>query len=99
MIIETIYIGRNNSFSLQLIRGNEAINLASINTFTLYLNTGLVFDDPAMFISKPDGVVEIVIGTQLTEDDLGNTKAHLVTTDPINTAGVRWPTFILKVRE
>ena len=98
MITETIYIGRDNSFSLQLIRGGEAINLSVIRSYELHTSSELVFNDPDMFIVKPDGVVEIVIGSQMTEDDLGSHTAWMVTYDHINVQGVRWPNFKLKVK-
>ena len=37
MITETIYAGRNNTFSLQLIRAGEPINLLSITGYQLVL--------------------------------------------------------------
>jgi hypothetical protein len=103
MITETIFAGRDNTFSLQLVRGGQAINLLSITGYELVLpgDTDLVFKDltmpSTMFIEKDDGVVEISIGTLLTVNNLGKYKAYLVTYDPVNTEGVRWPPFILKV--
>lgn len=98
MVIETLYVGRNNTFSLQLLRAGEAISLLAITGYALRLSNGKVFDDQARFTEKADGVVEVSVGDLLTADDVGSHKAHLVTTDPINTAGVRWPDFKLKVR-
>lgn len=96
MITETIYAGRDNVFSLQLVRGGEAINLLSITGYKLYFNDR-VFEDQTDFTEKANGIVEIHIGEELTEDDLGRFTAYLVTFDPINTMGVRWPDFKLKV--
>ena len=97
MVSETIYYGRDNTFSLQLLRGAQLVNLLSVTAYALHLSDELVFDDPALFNPKPEGVVEISIGELLNEDDMGNYKAYLVTFDPVNLAGVRWPTFKLKV--
>lgn len=98
MVIETLYVGRNNTFSLQLLRAGESISLLAITGYALHLSSGKVFDDQARFTEKADGIVEVSVGDLLTVDDVGSHKAHLVTTDPINTAGVRWPDFKLKVR-
>ena len=97
-IIETIFAGRNNAFSLQLVRGDEVINLIAITGYSLTLSNGKVFSAPSSFLEKPDGIVEISIGTLLTEEDLGVHKAFLITYDPVNIQGVRWPTFKLKVQ-
>lgn len=97
MILETLYAGRNNTFSLQLVRGDEPVPLLTVTGYQLHLNEK-VFDDPASFTEKENGIVEVSIGHLLTEDDIGTHRAHLVTFDPINTAGVRWPDFKIKVR-
>ena len=99
MIVETLFVGRNNSFSLQLFRASEAIDLMFISRYELYLSNGRVFNDPDLFTEKLKGIVEINIGNLLTEDDLGTHVAYLVTFDPVNSDGVRWPNFKLKVLE
>ena len=101
MIIETIFAGRNNTFSLQLVRGGQVINLLSITGYELTLSNDTVFngvDDAAVFTEKDEGVVEISIGELLTANDLGSYTAFLVTFDPVNVNGVRWPNFKLKVK-
>lgn len=105
MINETIYAGRDNTFSLQLVRGGQVINLLSITGYELTLSNGRVFFDlgdteepTGNFIEKTDGIVEIQIGSQLTEEDLGKHTAYLVTFDPVNEHGVRWPPFKLQVK-
>lgn len=98
MVVETLYVGRNNVFSLRLMRDGEAISLLAILGYSLHLSNGRVFDDQSRFVEKPEGVVEIAVGDLLTESDVGSHRAYLVTTDPVNTAGVRWPDFKLKVR-
>lgn len=97
MIVETVFAGRNNTFSLQLVRGDETVNLLSITSYLLVLSNGKEFSAGSMFLEKAEGVVEISIGPELTVDDLGKHKAHLITFDPVNTDGVRWPPFTLKV--
>jgi hypothetical protein len=103
MIIETIYAGRNNVFSLQLVRGGEVLNLLTITGYEITLSNGKVISSEdegaeAAFLEKDDGVVEINIGPLLTEDDQGKHTAYLSTFDPVNTEGVRWPDFKLKVK-
>lgn len=98
MLVETLYVGRNNVFSLRLVRDGEPINLLAILGYSLHLSNGRVFADQERFVEKPGGVVEIAVGDLLTEADVGSHRAYLVTTDPVNTAGVRWPDFKLKVR-
>lgn len=98
MVVETLFIGRNNTFSLQLYRGDEPINLLAITGYELRLSDGSIFNDPAIFVEKDDGVVEIDIGELLTENHVGVHQAYLVTFDPVNTNGVRWPNFKLKVK-
>lgn len=98
MVIETIFAGRNNTFSLLLLRASVAINLMSITGYELHLSNGTVFDDDARFIEKDGGIVEINIGNLLTVADVGSHTAYLVTFDPINIEGVRWPNFKLKVK-
>lgn len=109
IITETIYAGRNNTFSLQLVRAGEPINLLSITGYQLVLpgdtvDQDIVFEDLdvanstlGFFIEKENGVVEITVGDDLTPDQVGRYKAYLVTYDPVNTLGVRWPPFYLKV--
>lgn len=104
---ETIYAGRNNTFSLQLVRAGEPINLLSMTGYELvlsdedpvlkFVNLDLANDDKGYFVEKDDGIVEITIGDDLTEADKGIYLAYLVTYDPVNTLGVRWPAFKLKV--
>ena len=98
MLVETLYVGRNNVFSLRLMRDGEPISLLAILGYSLHLSNGRVFADQERFVEKPGGVVEIAVGDLLTEADVGSHRAYLVTTDPVNTAGVRWPDFKLKVR-
>lgn len=104
MIIETIYAGRDNTFSLQLVRGGQAINLLSITGYELTLSNGRVFSQLStgtsndFFVEKDDGIVEIHVGEMLLEEDIGKHTAYLVTFDPINEHGVRWPSFKLQVR-
>ena len=98
MVVETLYVGRNNVFSLRLVRDGEPINLLAILGYSLHLSNGRVFSDVDRFVEKPDGVVEISVGDLLTEADVGSHRAYLVTFDPVNAAGVRWPDFKLKVR-
>lgn len=99
MVVETLYIGRNNTFSLQLLRAGDPVNLMSVTTYELHLPGVEVFGNQDLFLEKDDGVVEISIGNLLTEDHLGNHRAYLVTFDPVNNQGVRWPNFKLKVLE
>lgn len=106
-IVESIFAGRDNVFSLQLIRGGEAINLLGITGYELYLSNGRVFksasrlsdisDVEGGFLEKDNGIVEINIGALLNEDDLGKHTAYLVTFDLVNSNGVQWPNFKLKV--
>ena len=98
MVIETLFIGRNNTFSLQLLRAEEAINLLAITGYELHLSNGRMFNDLDRFTEKESGIVEISIGDLLTSTDVGTQTAHLVTYDPVNTAGVRWPNFKIKVK-
>ena len=98
MITETLFVGRNNTFSLQLLRAEEPISLLAITGYELNLSNGRVFSDIDLFTEKADGVVEIAIGTLLTSDDVGTHVTYLVTFDPVNVNGVRWPTFKLKVK-
>jgi hypothetical protein len=50
------------------------------------------------FVEKEDGIVEINIAPGLTKDYVGSHKAYLVTYDPVNADGVRWPDFKLRIR-
>lgn len=98
MVVETLFAGRNNTFSLQLIRGDEPITLLSVTGYALHLSNGRVFDDMDRFVEKENGVVEIAIGDLLTAADVGSHTAHLITFDLVNTHGVRWPNFKIKVK-
>jgi hypothetical protein len=100
-ITETIYAGRDNTFSLQLVRGGQAINLLSITGYELTLANGRVVTsvlEPAAFTEKDNGIVEIAIGDLLDETDIGRHNTYLTTFDPVNDDGVRWPDFYLKVK-
>ena len=98
MVIETLFVGRNNTFSLILIRGGVPISLNAIVGYELHLANGKVFNDLSRFVEKEDGIVEIAIGDLLTEEDIGTHKTYLVTYDTVNSAGIRWPDFKLKVK-
>jgi len=98
MITETLYAGRDNTFSLQMVRGGEFVSLLAITGYVLNLSSGKSFTDIDRFTEKADGVVEIAIGDLLTAADVGSHTAHLVTFDPVNVHGVRWPDFKLKVK-
>lgn len=98
MVVETLFVGRNNTFSLRLLRADEAINLLAITGYELHLSNGRMFDDLDRFTEKEGGVVEIAIGDLLTPADVGSQRAYLVTYDPVNINGVRWPDFKIKVK-
>lgn len=98
MVVETLFVGRNNTFSLQLLRAEEPINLLAITGYQLNVSNGRSFNDFTLFTEKPNGIVEISIGDLLTPDDVGSHKAYLVTFDQVNINGIRWPDFKLKVK-
>jgi hypothetical protein len=98
MITETIYAGRSNTFSLRLTRGGVPENLMAINRYELVIEGLRSIDNQSLFVEKGDGIVEIDIGNTLLSPEVGSYRAHLVTFDPVNTTGVRWPTFKLKVK-
>lgn len=98
MVVETLFVGRNNTFSLRLLRADEAINLLAITGYELHLSNGRMFSDLDRFTEKEGGVVEIAIGDLLTVADVGSQRAYLVTYDPVNINGVRWPDFKIKVK-
>lgn len=99
MITEIVYAGRDNTFSLRLIRGSEAVNLMAVQGYALVIDGLRTFSDRVLFAEKPDGIVEIRIGKLLSAEEAGSYRAHLVTFDPVNTQGVRWPDFKLKIKE
>ena len=70
----------------------------SIIGYELKLSNGRSFNDIDRFTEKEDGIVEVAVGDLLTLEDVGNHTAYLVTFDPVNIGGVRWPNFKLKVR-
>lgn len=96
MLTETIYAGRDNTFSLQLVRGDVPISLLSITSYELHLSDGTVIVDPTLFTEKDNGIVEISIGEQFTTAAIYT--CYLVTFDMVNIHGVRWPSFKLKVK-
>lgn len=98
MVIETIFQSRNNTFSLRLTRAGVAENLLAVNKYEFVIEGLRTITDQSVFVEKPDGIIEIGIGTQFTPEEVGSYKAYLVTFDPINAAGVRWPTMKLKVK-
>jgi hypothetical protein len=98
MIVETIYHGRDNTFSLRLTRGGVAEQLMAINKYELVITDLKVIDNQLLFVEKTDGIVEIDIGRDFIEEEVGSYRAHLVTYDPVNQSGVRWPDFKLKVK-
>lgn len=99
MVVETIYQGRDNTFSLRLTRGGVAENLYAVNRYELVIIDLKTISDQSVFVEKTDGIVEINIGTDFLPEEVGSYKAYLVTFDPVNENGVRWPNFKLKVKE
>ena|ERR1700741_3186091 len=97
-LVETIYAGKNNTFSLQFLRDGVLVTTLSFTGYELHLADGQVFSDPAYFNPKAEGIVEISVGQAMTEPDIGKHTAYLVTFDPVNTQGVRWPDFTLWVK-
>jgi hypothetical protein len=98
MIVESLFAGLDNSFSLQLMRGEDSVDLIHISNYKLEMSNGRVFTDDYLFIEKPLGILEIIIGPLLTDLDIGTHTCWLTTYDPGNTNGVRWPNFKLKVK-
>lgn len=98
MIVESLFAGLDNSFSLQLMRGETSVELISISSYRLDLSNGRAFTAPDLFIEKADGIVEIIIGPLLIEADKGSHTCWLTTYDPGNINGIRWPNFKLKVK-
>ena len=103
MIQFTTYIGRDNSFSIKVWRGEtmesaEPLPLAAVTKWQLVLRGGEVLEDQAMFISKfNQNILEINAGPWLTMNHYGSHKAHLVAYTFENDDGVRLPDFKLKV--
>lgn len=103
MIEFTTYIGRDNSFSMKIWRGEtfEAANplpLAAVTRWVLVLRDGTHLDEQAMFIPKyEENILEINAGPWLEMKDFGSHKAHLVAYTFENDDGVRLPDFKLKV--
>ncbi|WP_067097949.1 hypothetical protein [Marinomonas atlantica] len=103
MIEFTTYIGRDNSFSLKVWRGEaqqsaSPLPLAAVTRWELVLRGGEVLDDQAIFVPKFDqNILEINAGPWLTEDHYGSHRAHLVAYTFENDDGVRLPDFKLKV--
>lgn len=98
MITETIFAGRSNTFSLRLTRGGVPENLMAVNKYELIIDGLRTIDNQALFIEKDDGIVEMDIADNMTAADVGSYRAYLVTYDPVNDTGVRWPTFKLKIK-
>ncbi len=98
MITETIYAGRSNTFSLRLTRGGVPENLMAVNKYELVIEGLRTIDNQSLFIEKDDGIVEVDIGDVITAEEVGNYRSHMVTYDPVNDTGIRWPTFKLKVK-
>lgn len=103
MIECTTYIGRDNSFSLKVWRGETQASatplpLAAVTKWELVLRGGEVLSDQAMFVPKfEQNILEINAGPWLTEDHYGKHRAHLVAYTFENDDGVRLPDFNLKV--
>jgi hypothetical protein len=98
MIVETLFAGLDNTFSLQFMRGESSVNLIQLSSYKLELSNGRIFTDPDIFLEKDDGIVEVSIGPLLSEIDKGTHTCWVTTYDPVNTHGVRWPNFKLKVK-
>jgi hypothetical protein len=98
MLTETVYAGRSNTFSLRLTRGGVPENLMAVNKYELIIEGLRTIDNQSLFIEKDDGIVEMDVADDMTADDVGSYRAHLVTYDPVNHTGVRWPTFKLKIK-
>jgi hypothetical protein len=98
MIVETIYQGRDNTFSLRLTRASVAENLSAVDKYEFVIDGLRTITDQSLFVEKQDGVVELNIGTTFAPTEVGSYKCHLVTFDPINRDGVRWPDMKLKVK-
>lgn len=103
MIEFTTYIGRDNTFSVKIWRGDafETANplpLATVTRWVLVLRDGTKLEDPEMFIAKyEDNILEVNAGPWLEDKDYGPHKAHLVAYTIENDDGVRLPDFKLKV--
>lgn len=98
MVVETIFQGRDNTFSLRLTRAGVAENLSAVNKYEFVVGSLRTISDQAVFVEKADGVVEISIGTNFLPTEVGSYKCYLVTFDPVNTDGIRWPDMKLKVK-
>jgi hypothetical protein len=98
MIVETVFAGRDNTFSLQLIRGDEQLNLLGISGYSLVFSDGRVIDDQERFLAKSAGIVEISLGDLFASTERGTYVVNLITYDPVNENGVQWPSFKLKVK-
>jgi len=103
MIEFTTYIGRDNSFSIKIWRGDtletaSPLPLVAVTRWILVLRDGSQLDDPEIFIPKyEDNILEVNAGPWLTLKDYGPHKAHLVAYTLENDDGVRLPDFKLKV--
>lgn len=98
MIVETLFAGMDNTFSLQFMRGETSVNLLQLSQYKLEMSNGRVFTDQDLFVEKENGIVEITIGPLLTNADKGSHTCWITTYDPVNVHGVRWPNFKLKVK-
>jgi hypothetical protein len=98
MVVETIFQGRDNTFSLRLTRAGVAENLSAVNKYEFVITDLRTITDQAVFVERGNGIVEINIGSQFLPAEVGSYKAYLVTFDPVNVNGVRWPDMKLKVK-
>ena len=98
MVYEIVYLGHDNSIDLKLLADGAAVDITNTTRMTLEFDATLIDSDLHSDVfdwSVGDGELDLTLGAQTIT--AGTYFTELVVYDSVNTEGIVWGSFTVKV--
>ena len=98
MVYEIVYLGHDNSIDLKLLADGVAVDITNTTRMTLEFDAILIDSDLHSDVfdwSVGDGELDLTLGAQTIT--AGTYFTELVVYDSVNTEGIVWGSFTVKV--
>ncbi len=98
MVYEIVHLGHNNTIDLKLLSDGVAQDITTTTRMTLSFGTTLIDSDVHSGVfdwSGGDGEILLTLGAQTIT--AGTYESELTVYDSVNTEGIVWPIFTIRV--
>ena len=98
MVYEIVYLGHDNSIDLKLLADGVVVDITNTTRMTLAFDTTVIDSDLHSDVfdwSVGDGELNLTLGAETIAT--GTYYAELVVYDSVNTEGIVWGSFTVKV--